>query len=60
MIRFMVFLSLYHHMLNVIQKLFYHPSIFSVVLAFIKKIYEKVQAGNREEALRKARRLGWI
>jgi len=41
MIRFMVFLSLYHHMLNVIQKLFYHPSIFSVVLAFIKKIYEK-------------------
>ncbi|MEN7972670.1 MAG: response regulator transcription factor [Verrucomicrobiota bacterium] len=26
----------------------------------IKKIYEKVQAGNRDQVVRKARRLGWI
>jgi len=32
----------------------------NTVHTHIKKIYEKVQAGNREEALRKARRLGWI
>jgi len=32
----------------------------NTVHTHIKKIYEKVQACNRDEALRKARRLGWI
>ena len=32
----------------------------NTVHTHIKNIYEKVQAGNRDEALRKARRLGWI
>ncbi|MDA3925840.1 MAG: response regulator transcription factor [Kiritimatiellae bacterium] len=32
----------------------------NTVHTHIKKIYEKVQAGNRDEALRKARRLGWL